>query len=168
MVGSLPKGTEVHQHTRRGLDHGAYIPMMAMYPGADIPVVQVSMPSLDPETLLAFGARLRALRSEGFLVVGSGFLTHWMGGFASGAPWDVLPSFNIDFDSWAAELLEAGDVEGLTRFPQAPGAAQAHRTAEHFAPLFVALGAADDASAPATTMIEGVQLTNSKRSVRFG
>ena len=167
VVDALPQGLEVHHHAARGLDHGAFIPMMAMYPAADLPVLQVSMPTLRPDALLALGMRLRALRAEGYLVVGSGFLTHWMGGFATGAPLEVLPGFNADFDSWAAELLHAGDVEGLMDFARAPGAAYAHRTVEHFAPLFVALGAADDPAAPARTVIDGVQLTNSKRSVQL-
>lgn len=68
--------TEVHQHASRGLDHGAFIPLMAMYPAADVPVIQVSMPSLAPWALLALGQRLRSLRDEGILVIGSGFMTH--------------------------------------------------------------------------------------------
>ncbi|QWC86765.1 dioxygenase [Nocardioidaceae bacterium] len=167
VVGALPQGTEVHQHVARGLDHGAFIPMMAMYPAADVPVLQVSMPSLRPEELLALGRRLRSLRAEGYLVVGSGFLTHWMGGFATGAPLDVLPAFNAEFDAWAAAGLDAGDVDALADFRRAPGVAYAHRTVEHYVPLFVALGAADDAGAPARTVIEGTQLTNSKRSVQL-
>ena len=168
VVRSLPAGTEVHHHARRGLDHGAFIPLMAMYPAADVPVLQVSMPTLDPASLLQLGSRLRSLRSEGILVVGSGFLTHWMGGFATGAPLHLMPGFNADFDAWAAELLHTGDIDALADFRHAPGATQAHRTVEHFAPLFVTLGAADSPDLPARSVIEGTQLTNSKRSVQIG
>jgi 4,5-DOPA dioxygenase extradiol len=73
VAATLSGTTEVHQHADRGLDHGAFIPLMAMYPAADVPVIQVSMPSLDPAALLALGERLRPLREEGILLIGSGF-----------------------------------------------------------------------------------------------
>jgi 4,5-DOPA dioxygenase extradiol len=168
VVGALPQTTRVHHHVNRGLDHGAYIPLMAMYPLADVPVLQVSLPTLDSAPLLELGTRLRPLREEGILVVGSGFMTHWLYG-----PFDVqsqhrMPSFNAEFDAWAAGKLADGDVDALADFRhQAPGVAQAHRTVDHFVPLLVALGAARDPEAPATTVIEGVSITNSKRSVQL-
>ena len=149
----------------RGLDHGAYVPLTVMYPDADIPVLQISMPSLDPERLLRIGEALRPLRDEGVLIVGSGFLTHglpFLRDFRFDAP---PPGWSAEFDHWAAEALDAGDVDALADFRDAPAARYAHPTTEHFAPLFVTLGAADGPPAPVTT-ITGYWLGLAKRSIQ--
>src|SRR5262245_1194579 len=146
----------------RGLDHGAYVPLTVMYPDADIPVLQISMPTLDPGRLLRIGSALRPLRDEGVLVMGSGFLTHglpFLRDFRFDAP---PPGWSTEFDHWAAEALDRGDVDALAAFRQAPGARYAHPTTEHFAPLFVTLGASD-APVPVTT-ITGYWLGLAKRS----
>ena len=146
----------------RGLDHGAYVPLTVMYPGADVPVLQISMPTLDPDRLLRIGAALRPLRDEGVLIMGSGFLTHglpFLRDFRFDAP---PPGWSTEFDHWAAEALDGGDVDALAGFTHAPGARYAHPTTEHFAPLFVTLGAADG-PVPVTT-ITGYWLGLAKRS----
>jgi len=162
-VSGLLSGTESVAHApERGLDHGAYVPLTVMYPAADIPVLQVSMPTLHPGRLLRIGAALRPLRDEGVLLMGSGFLTHglpFLRDFRFDAP---PPGWSTEFDLWAAEALDRGDVDALAGFRQAPGARYAHPTTEHFAPLFVTLGAADD-QAPVTT-IDGYWLGLAKRS----
>jgi 4,5-DOPA dioxygenase extradiol len=162
VAGSLASTTPLHQYVDRGLDHGAFIPLMAMYPAADVPVVQLSMPSLDPEALLALGARLRALRAEGVLVMGSGFMTHSFEVFRDPS----LVAHNEEFDAWAVDALARGDVDALVDFrAKAPGQAVAHRTSDHFVPLLLTLGAATDPTA-ATTAFSRIVMGNSIRSVQ--
>jgi 4,5-DOPA dioxygenase extradiol len=155
----------VHE-TSRGLDHGAYVPLVAMYPEADVPVLQLSLPTLDPGGLLELGAQLRPLRDEGVLIVGSGFMTHglpYLREFVLDAP---PPDWSKDFDQWVAAALAARDVAALSAFRDVPSARYAHPTVEHFVPLFVALGAADPDGATATP-ISGFWLGLSRRSVQF-
>ena len=162
----MPDTERVHQHASRGLDHGAWVPLKIMYPEADIPVLQMSLPTQDPYRLLTLGARLRELRDEGVLVIGSGFLTHGLP-FLTPEMWagQVVPGWSADFDAWAAESLASGDVDQLARFrTAAPGMPYAHPTVEHFTPLFVTLGAAADSTAPVTTTIDGYALGLAKRS----
>ncbi|MGA3151187.1 MAG: dioxygenase [Streptosporangiaceae bacterium] len=167
LVRALLAGREdIIDHPGRGLDHGAYVPLTVMYPQADIPVLQISMPTLEPGRLLSVGQALRPLRDDGVLIIGSGFLTHglpYLREFRFDAP---PPGWSSEFDHWAAEALDAGDVDALAKFRAAPGARYAHPTTEHFAPLFVTLGAAETA-APVTT-ITGYWLGLAKRSVQIG
>lgn len=162
LVGTLSKTTPMHQYADRGLDHGAFIPLMAMYPAADVPVVQLSMPSLEPGALLGLGQRLRALRSEGILVIGSGFMTHSFAAMRQPA----LISHVHEFDAWADEALRAGDVDSLLDYRRkAPGAAIAHPTADHFVPLLLTVGAGNEPGKGITTAIERIQFSNSIRSL---
>jgi 4,5-DOPA dioxygenase extradiol len=152
---------------RRGLDHGAWVPLRAMYPAADVPVLQLSLPTLEPRALLALGRALAPLRDEGVLVIGSGFLTHnlravdWSG---KGPP----PAWAVDFDAWVGEVLARGDVDALLDYrARAPGVREAHPTVEHFVPLLVAQGVASGASVGFP--IGGFWLGSmTRRSVQFG
>jgi 4,5-DOPA dioxygenase extradiol len=164
----MPDSEPVRQHRRRGLDHGAWVPLKVMYPYADVPVLQLSMPTHDPERLLELGRRLRPLRDEGVLVIGSGFMTH-------GLPFltremfleNKVPSWSADFDAWVADALARGDVDTLADYRhRAPGLPYAHPTVEHYTPLFITLGAATDPEASVQTTIEGYAMGLSKRSVQ--
>jgi 4,5-DOPA dioxygenase extradiol len=148
----------------RGLDHGAYVPLAAMYPKADVPVLQLSMPGTDPRRLLALGRALAPLRREGVLVMPTGFLTHNLRRGLRGG----TPEWAAAFDAWAADALERLDLETLLRFARAPGANEALPTTEHFVPIFVAVGAAG--SDPRVRFpIDGFWMDGSfsKRSVQF-
>ena len=162
----MPDTESVHQHASRGLDHGAWVPLKIMYPEADIPVVQMSLPTHDPYKLLTLGSRLRELRDEGVLVIGSGFLTHGLP-FLTDFRLDAeAPGWSRDFDAWAAEALSKGDVAELASYrTKAPGMPYAHPTVEHYTPLFVTLGAALDPEAPGDQFVDGFWLGLSKRSL---
>ena len=170
LVRSMMPDTERVVSTDRGLDHGAYVPLSVMYPEADIPVLQMSLPTLEPDRLLDLGRRLRPLRDEGVLVVGSGFTTHGLP-FLSRTHWESVdappPGWSAEFDAWARERSQAGDVESLASFrDRAPGMPFAHPTIEHFAPLFVTLGVSSDVEAPADQVIDGFWMGLAKRSLQ--
>jgi 4,5-DOPA dioxygenase extradiol len=162
----MPDHEPVADDPDRGLDHGAYVPLLAMYPAADVPVLQMSMPDLDPGHLFDVGRRLAPLRDEGVLVMGSGFMTHglpWIHEYMMGRP--GAPAWSIEFDRWASEALSRGDLDALFDFrARAPGMPYAHPTVEHFAPLFVTLGAAATADEAPTYTIEGFFYGLAKRS----
>jgi 4,5-DOPA dioxygenase extradiol len=163
----LPDGEELHEHRSRGLDHGAWVPLKVMYPYADVPVLQLSLPTEDPAALLALGRRLRALREEGVLVIGSGFTTHGLPFLTAANLRGEVPSWSSDFDAWTAELLASGDVDGLARFRDAPGMPYCHPTVEHFVPMFVTFGAASDQAPQARTTIDGYMVGMSRRSFQL-
>ncbi len=161
----MPDGLPIHEHPTRGLDHGAWVPLRVMYPMADIPVLQLSLPTLDPARLLAVGARLRVLRDLGVLVIGSGFLTHGLPYLRDWSPSANPPGWSVDFDLWATDAVLRGDLDTLADFSHsAPGMPYAHPTTEHLAPLFVALGSASRIGAPAQEMIDGYFYGLAKRS----
>jgi len=163
-------GRRPHRDPARGFDHGAYVPLVEMYPEADIPVLQVSMPTLDPAELFDLGRRLAPLRDEGVLILGSGFSTHNLAAFDPRRPAAAPPpSWSAEFDDWLGDALAAGDVDALIDFERrAPAATIAHPRTEHFAPLFVAMGAAAETITDNRTAVEGFWFGLSKRSVQFG
>lgn len=167
-VRDLLSDTTTVVQTQRGLDHGAYIPLMAMYPEADVPVLQMSMPTLDPQRLLDLGRRLAPLRDEGVLVVGSGFLTHGLPYIDWSDPAGPPPAWSREFDLWADAAVHARDVDALVDFTRrAPAVRYAHPRSEHLAPLFVAAGAADGLAGDVVTEVDGYWLGLAKRSYSF-
>jgi 4,5-DOPA dioxygenase extradiol len=165
VVSAMPDTEPIHQYTNRGLDHGAWVPLKVMYPLGDVPVLQMSMPTHDPDALMRIGARLRVLREEGVLVIGSGFMTHGLPFLTREMFEGAVPTWSSDFDAWAADALVHGDVDALAAFrSRAPGMPYAHPTVDHFIPLFVTLGAATSADSPVTTVIDGYMMGFAKRS----
>jgi 4,5-DOPA dioxygenase extradiol len=168
VAGLIPDNETIHEHAGRGLDHGAWVPLKVMYPYGDVPVLQLSMPTLDPERLFQLGRRLKPLRDEGVLIIGSGFMTHGLRYATREMFWEnQIPGWSKEFDAWVAEALHRGDFDTLARYDRAPGMPYAHPTVEHFTPLFIALGAATDPEAAPTTVIDDFQFGFAKRSVQF-
>ncbi|MEY2709498.1 MAG: hypothetical protein RL031_371 [Actinomycetota bacterium] len=164
-VAALMPKTESIAQSDRGLDNGAWVPLRVMYPGADIPVLQMSMPTSDPGKLMEIGKRLQPLRDEGVLIIGSGFMTHGLRYLRDWSPNAAAPGWSSEFDTWAAEALSRGDVDALASYKDlAPGVNYAHPTVEHFTPLFITLGAATSAATPVETLIDGYFMGLSKRS----
>lgn len=136
-------GIAVKKDSTRGLDHGSWTLLSRMYPKADIPVIQISVnPYLPPRQQYAIGKALQGLGSEDILVIGSGVTVHnlrmikW--GQTAPEPWSV------EFDDWLIENIQAKDLDSLFAYEQlAPYARQAVPRAEHFVPLFIAMGSGD-------------------------
>jgi 4,5-DOPA dioxygenase extradiol len=137
-------GLPARANAQRGLDHGAWVPLRHLYPAADVPVVQLSLPMTDSvEVMLEFGRALHPLRASGVLILASGSLTHNLGDLRSGD--NAHGSYASHFMAWVASTLAAGDLEALCDYRrQAPDARRAHPTEEHWQPLFIAIGAAGD------------------------
>ena len=131
-------------HPNRGLDHGAWVPLSALYPQANIPVTQLSLARNSSTTSnFAIGQALAPLREEGVLIIASGAITHNFGWLDWQAQIDQapLPQAQI-FTDWVADRLAAQDIPALLAYRSERYGADAHPTEEHFLPLLIALGAA--------------------------
>ncbi|WP_122440011.1 DODA-type extradiol aromatic ring-opening family dioxygenase [Pseudomonas viridiflava] len=134
--------------SRRPFDHGVWVPLSLMYPQADIPVVQISLPSRQgPELQTRVGKALAGLRAEGVLIIGSGSITHnlgelnWNGDSARVEPWAQA------FRDWMIDKLASDDESALHQYRSlAPHAVRAHPSDEHLLPLYFARGAGDEFS----------------------
>jgi len=125
----------------RGLDHGAWAPLLYAYPQHDVPVVQISVqPALGPRHHFNVGRALRKLTEEDVLVIGSGHMTHNLRDWARGA--GRPEPYASEFQAWVFDQLNRNDVESLLEYrTRSPHGTRAHPTDEHFLPLFFALGA---------------------------
>lgn len=130
--------------TRRGLDHGAWVPLLLMYPQADIPVLQLSVqPHLGTRHHLEIGRALARLRDESILIIGSGSMTHDLSEFRGHGVSDPAPAWVNAFAEWVHTSLVAEATDDLLNYRRlAPYATRNHPTEEHFLPLHAALGAA--------------------------
>ncbi len=152
----------------RGLDHGAWIPLAVMFPAADVPILQLSLPrNMTPAQLIGVGRTLQPLREEGVLVCGSGNVVHNL------MTLDVtetrpVADWAVSFDEWIKHTLASADHEWLARWQHvAPSPPLAHPTDEHLRPLFVCAGAG--VGLPITWALEGFEHGNtSRRCVQFG
>jgi 4,5-DOPA dioxygenase extradiol len=131
----------------RGLDHGAWVPLMLMFPNADVPVVQLSIQRhLDPAQHVALGAAISSLRNDGVLILGSGGAVHPLGyagaSLGEGAATD---DWAHEFGGWLTDAVTRGDRVSLVKYRErGPFAERAHPYPDHFMPLLVAFGAAGD------------------------
>ncbi len=137
-------GIEATEDAARPFDHGTWVPLMHLFPTANIPVTQVSLPiGASPADITALGRAMQPLRAQGILVLGSGSMTHNLSEFFGGEP-KAAPYVDT-FSRWVEQALVGGDVAALQDYVrQAPAALRAHPSDDHFLPLFFALGAAGD------------------------
>jgi 4,5-DOPA dioxygenase extradiol len=135
-------GTRASADAERPFDHGTWVPLLHLFPKADVPVVQVALPAAyGPAQVFALGQALATLRSRGVLVIGSGSMTHNLREFFGGAR-EPSP-YVLEFSRWVESAIARGDREALFAYrTEAPHAQRAHPSEEHFLPLFFALGAA--------------------------
>ncbi|HEX8950881.1 MAG TPA: class III extradiol ring-cleavage dioxygenase [Polyangia bacterium] len=148
---------------KRGWDHGTWVPLRLAYPAADVPVVQLSLPTASPAALLAMGRELAPLRARDVLLVGSGTVVHNLGALGVAAPW--APAF----DAWFAGVVARHDLDALAEWrTRAPEAAMAHPSSEHFDPFLVAMGAVGDGEKVTTLHEELVYGSLSMRTIAIG
>ncbi|MEQ8165147.1 MAG: class III extradiol ring-cleavage dioxygenase [Alphaproteobacteria bacterium] len=128
---------------QRGLDHGAWTPLVLMYPEADIPCLQLSVSSpLGPDHHIALGRALARFRDDGILILGSGTATHNLREFGLYPPDSPPPDYVADFAAWLEDRVQAGDLEAVAHFRRhGPAADRNHPSDEHFLPLVVAMAA---------------------------
>jgi 4,5-DOPA dioxygenase extradiol len=139
----------------RGLDHGAWVPLVWMARDADVPVLQLSLPAQDGPALVNLGRALAPLRDQGVVILASGNLTHNLRAIDM-RPGAKPPAWAADHDAWLADVLARRDLDALTDFRRrAPALQQNHPTLEHFTPILVAAGAAAPAWSAAKFPVTG-------------
>lgn len=168
VLASVQRASSVRQ-TDRGLDHGSWTPLVHLFPAANVPVLQLSLPiDWGGAGWFELGASLAPLRERGIVVMGSGNVTHNLRRIDPN-PSAPVPSWAREFDAWAEGALSGRDLSEVARFAErAPALATNHPTLEHLAPLVVAAGAASASGARARFPIQGWEHGSiSRRSVEF-
>lgn len=159
------EGIEFSESTDRGLDHGVWVPLLHMYPNADIPVLQLSLPSqLESRHLFHFGRVLAPLREQGILILGSGGITHNLRemNYEDNAEPQAWAS---DFEDWCCGVLTKWDLDSLINFREtSPQLFKVHPGLEHFLPLLVSAGAANSHSHQVSFPIKGFEFGNLSRT----
>ncbi|MEE2779931.1 MAG: class III extradiol ring-cleavage dioxygenase [Myxococcota bacterium] len=153
----------------RGLDHGAWTPLVHLWPEANVPVLQISLPSaMGPEGLFDLGRRLAPLRREGVLILGSGNITHNLR--AMGPDGSQPEAWAAELDAWTAGTLANRDFDELVDYGhRAPDFRRNHPTEEHWRPLLVVAGASSTTEEEVSFPVEGFEYQNlSRRAVQFG
>ncbi|HEX9584898.1 MAG TPA: class III extradiol ring-cleavage dioxygenase [Gammaproteobacteria bacterium] len=154
----------------RGWDHGVWVPLSHMFPEADIPLLQLSLPSeAGPEAIFALGKAIAPLRRRGVLIMASGVLVHNLSTIDYRER-EATPQWALDFDDWLADSLVRGDHDALVGYERhAPDFHRSHPTPEHFTPLLVAAGAASvDGLRPGFPVTGFEYASLSRRCVQFG
>jgi 4,5-DOPA dioxygenase extradiol len=153
----------VARDPERGLDHGAWVPLLWMYRQADAPVLPLSLPTQDPAALLRIGRALAPLRDEGVLILGSGNVVHNLRRL-SGRDGAATPAWAAEFDRWVEETLLRRDLDALADYRRrAPGPDLAHPTKEHFVPLLLAAAAGSTTTGPVTFPVTGFEFGSISR-----
>ncbi len=161
--GSLPRGQ------RRGFDHTTWMPLLCLYPAADVPVLELAYPYVTDGELFALGRKLAPLRDEGVLFLASGQMTHNLAAFDPDS--DAVPTWSKEFDAWATEAVKAEDVDTLVDWRhKAPAQDLAHPDdGGHYRVLLVAMGVAVGGAHPARDVrfpVTGFEAALSKRCVQ--
>jgi 4,5-DOPA dioxygenase extradiol len=167
-IEALLGGPVLRNPNRRGFDHTTWMPLLSLFPAADVPVLELGYPYLPEARGFALGQRLAALRDEGILFLASGGMTHNLG-MMSGP----TPSFASEFDAWASECIAKKDVDALLSWrAKAPASDLAHPDdGGHFRVLHVALGVALHARSALAGIgfpVTGFEGALSKRCVQLG
>ena len=151
-------GMQARLNALRGLDHGAWVPLLHLYPDADVPTLQVSLPyDASPDSAFALGKALAPLANDGVLIIGSGSLTHNLYEFRMSESEGDAAAYAQEFSTWIRQAVAAGNLARLRQaLDFAPHAARAHPTTEHFLPLLVAAGAALE-QIPVTVLNGGIR-----------
>jgi 4,5-DOPA dioxygenase extradiol len=158
------------ERSDRGWDHGVWTPLVHLFPAADVPILQLSLiAGATPRSLFALGRKIGALAAKGYLIVGSGGLTHNLAELDSKRDAPVV-EWARAFDAWVANHLADAAIEELLSWRKAaPSARRAHPTSEHLDPLFVVAGAASLYEHAVGFPIRGFEHgTLSRRCVQFG